>query len=253
MRLLSRFRGFSTLGLRPDQHLGSGNLPYRPLPGQGILFFLITYDIIPFDHMNPLSTILVVSIIVTCALIAPLFITIPEFQRVGREYIVTPTASPRGSEVSSAPSGKLETDSTTIWATYTNRKFQYSIMYPRTIVIKGDENSALAELDKQITIEVSPSNPEDCQGDCPVIEVGSNIHAGRWTARKLGGYLGKVGGNIPQNYESVVINKNGLYYIFTVYELPSDSEAPHNRSLGHIPEQKIELLNHILVTLRWTR
>lgn len=151
-----------------------------------------------------------------------------------------------------------ETDETAGWETYRNDALGYSIKYPanslleeRTSYKVGEKIVKVVWIDKQIEILASERNPEDCVGDCPIIESKENIKAGALNARKLDGWFGAVGGQIPQSYSRVVTRNNDLYYLLTLHELPYDSEESPYRKIDRIKSGDISLFNQILSTFRF--
>lgn len=143
-------------------------------------------------------------------------------------------------------------DPTANWKTYINLKYGYSIKYPPKISLK-DRDSDYIELDKQIIINVSKYSPENCRGGCPLIKTISDTEINGLKGKKIIGEMGSVGGTIPQNYQSLIFSHNNQYYIFTVYELKTDSAIPYDqeRTIGNIPDNEIKLLNQILQTFKF--
>jgi hypothetical protein len=66
----------------------------------------------------------------------------------------------------------------------------------------------------------------------------------------LRGYIGAIGGNTPQRYESVAIPHNNLYYVITVFELKNDVQLPPDRELGDIPSEPLALFEQVLASLQ---
>ena len=136
--------------------------------------------------------------------------------------------------------------------TYTNATHGYAIEYPNTVTFEGDGNSDVVWIDDQISISVSTVNPEEAQGDGPFIATAVPMSFGNFPARRLNGYIGSVGGNVPQSYESVVVSHNDAFYNFTVYELKRTATGSGDRTPGSIPRPAIILFNYVVSTLRFT-
>jgi hypothetical protein len=136
-------------------------------------------------------------------------------------------------------------------ATYTNPTYGYSIDYPATLTLQADHDE-FVWLDKQIAILVSSFNPEEARGGGPVIEFVNDTTIGEHSARRLTGYIGAVGGSTPQRYESIVVSRNGSFYVFTVYELKNDVSLPADRELGEIPQAARDLFEQVLGSVRFT-
>jgi len=136
--------------------------------------------------------------------------------------------------------------------TYTNAAHGYAVEYPNTVSFEGDGNSDVVWIDDQVSIAVSTFNPEEAQGDAPFIATAQPMSFGNFPARRLNGFIGAVGGNVPQSYESVVVSHNDKFYNFTVYELKRTATGPADRTPGSIPRPAIILFNYVVSTLRFT-
>lgn len=158
------------------------------------------------------------------------------------------------------PKITITPDLTADWKTYINNDFGYSLKYPEnlsleemgvdTIVING-KFARWIWIDKQIHITISDKNPNVCLGDCPIVESQENIKINNLSGQKLTGYIGSVGGNIPQRYYEIILPRNNLFYIFTLYELKNDSIKSQYRKIGNIFPDKIELFNKIVSTVKF--
>ena len=136
--------------------------------------------------------------------------------------------------------------------TYTNNAFSYTLQYPTGLSLEANDDESFVWLDRQIYISVSPINPEEMQGDGPVIESAEDTSIGEYSGRHLTGFIGSIGGNTPQSYESVAIPHNGLYYLITVYELKNDAPLDDTHQPGDIPTQAQMLFEQVLGSLRFT-
>lgn len=142
-------------------------------------------------------------------------------------------------------------DETANWKTYTNTKYGYSLKYPPETILE-EKPGDVVFLDKQIYIAVTSSDPEQCRGDCPVIQKKEEVIINGISSKKLTGYIGEVGGSVPQSYQTIVIPYNNKFYTFTVYELKYDENQLPTREIGSVPEAKVDLLNQILSTFKFT-
>lgn len=154
--------------------------------------------------------------------------------------------------------GAAETPSPTITLvtavpvlTYTNPTYGYSVDYPPEVALQA-ERDELVWLDGQLSILVSSFNPEEALGDTPVIETAADTLISGFSARRLTGYIGAVGGSTPQRYESIVIPHEGSFYVFTIYELKNDVMLPADRELGEIPPAARALFEQIVSSFRFS-
>ena len=146
----------------------------------------------------------------------------------------------------------LEEPTTPAVETYTNEVFGYTVEYPIGLALDSSEDGAYIWIDNQVSITVFNFNPEEARGDAPVIESAEDTTVGPYPARHLKGYVGSIGGNTPQRYESVAIPNNGRYYVVTVYELKNDAPLDDTHQPGPIPPDALALFEQILASLRFT-
>jgi hypothetical protein len=135
--------------------------------------------------------------------------------------------------------------------TYINTVHGYTIQHPTGLALDSDD-PANVWLDNQILITVSNLNPEDARGDTPVIESAEDTTVGAYNGRRLRGFIGSVGGNTPQSYESVAIPHNNMYYVVTVYELKNDAPLDDTHQPGPIPADAMALFEQVLASLQLT-
>lgn len=136
--------------------------------------------------------------------------------------------------------------------TYTNDAFGYTILYPVGLTLDSTEDGSYVWLDRQISITVSNINPEEAQGDGPFIESAEDTTIGQYTGRRLRGYIGGIGGNTPQTFESVALPHNGLYYVIIVFELRNDAPLDDAHQPGPISPEAIALFEQVLATFQFT-
>jgi hypothetical protein len=149
-----------------------------------------------------------------------------------------------------APDTPVPPPTASVLETYTNSSLGYSIQYPAGLALDSNEDGSLVWIDRQVSITTFNINPEDMRGDGPVIESAEDTAVGPYSGRRFRGYIGAIGGNTPQRYESVAIPHNNLYYVITVYELKNDVQLPPDRELGEIPAEALALFAQVLASLQ---
>ncbi len=107
---------------------------------------------------------------------------------------------------------------TTLNNVYKNSKYGYSIGYPDTynVTIVSDD---YVEIGSKITVEVMTVDPTAPRGDGAVIENSSDMQFSGYPAKLLTGYIGSVGGYMPQQFKKIVVEQNGNYVVITLYAL----------------------------------
>jgi len=141
-------------------------------------------------------------------------------------------------------------DPTAGWQTYNDAKNGFSLEVPSDWKINKDEYRTT--FGDNISIRVSTVDPEDCRGDCPIINSSTSTLVNGIEARKLEGWWGEVGGNTAQSYIDYVIpTEKNDFVVITVQELPfSYSEIGHQYK--PIAEDIVAKLDQILSTFEFT-
>jgi hypothetical protein len=140
------------------------------------------------------------------------------------------------------------------WETYFNAEYKFSIQHPDNLEVTQSEHGPYFKVGEQITIGISEMNPLDCRGDCPVIEKQETVILAGQKGTKVSGYVGAVGGFIPQQYMSYVLNYENQYYRFLVYAT-SSGETFNGEDMSTIRPLKaedLELFEKIMSTLKFT-
>jgi ribosomal protein L21E len=135
---------------------------------------------------------------------------------------------------------------------YESPRFAYRFSYPVTSAIEVTGDGELVWIDAQIFISVMTVNPEQAQGDGPVIETAEDTMVNGIPSRRLTGYIGSIGGNTPQNYQTLVIAAGERFYVITVYELRRDVVLPVERTRGAIPLPVLSVFDILIATFGLT-
>ncbi len=137
------------------------------------------------------------------------------------------------------------------WKTYSNSEYSFSIDYPADFEITPGTNNTPLYIGEQIHIWMSDVDPLVCRGDCPVVENTDSASVAGFEAIKAQGYIGSIGGNIPQRYISYILQRDGRYYKFTLYALSLHAKNECCSTIWPLQENDIELFEQILATLKF--
>jgi len=133
---------------------------------------------------------------------------------------------------------------------YENPTFGYSISHPMSFQVKsqGDE---FVELGDQIVISVSETNPTAALGGGHVFETSTYIDIGDYPATLLTGYLGSIGGYIPQQFRMYVFEHNGLYFSFTLYALGLHANSGNLSQVVSLGPEAVERFDELILTVQF--
>jgi len=167
----------------------------------------------------------------------------------------TPGASATPSIAATIAQAPIDTPLATISPTakqvlvrYENARYGYAISYPSSFVVNAISDEYV-ELGDKIIISVNAWDPESFVGDGPVVEsVTSEVMAGQ-PVRVLRGYIGAIGGYIPQQFISYVFQHNDLYYTFTQYALGLQVASGDVSQIAMLSEEDLAVFRSIMETL----
>jgi hypothetical protein len=166
-----------------------------------------------------------------------------------------PTATPAPPTPTTAPTPtEVEPPATTApqWPTYRNEAHGFSIGHPPEFSTPpAGSAETFGTLGDQITFSVNAADPEECRGDCPVIETTSTESVAGLTATKYTGYMGAVGGNVPKQYVSYVFTRDELYYTFTLYAVPL-TFTTDDTSIQPLQPEDVALFEQMVATFQFT-
>jgi hypothetical protein len=135
---------------------------------------------------------------------------------------------------------------------YSNSKYGFSLEYPAGLTIKEANGGDSVDIGEIIHIQLSDRNPLECRGDCPVVENKDSAKVASFAMTKVTGYIGSVGGNIPQQYLMYILKRDKQYYVFTLYALGFHAQVNDATKLWPLEEEDILLFNQTMQTFKFT-
>jgi hypothetical protein len=139
------------------------------------------------------------------------------------------------------------------WETYSNRTFGFSISHPPGFQTPAEDAAdPFGYIGEQVFFNVTEVSPLDCRGDCPVIETNESVLVAGLSATRLTGFIGSVGGNVPQQYQSYVFENGGRFYNLTLYALPRGAAATDIETLQPLKAEDVQVFEQMLATFKFT-
>lgn len=105
-------------------------------------------------------------------------------------------------------------------------QFYYPSYYEITKIKRQEKEITL--INHNIMCEIKESSfekdIEKCRGDCDVIENREDLLIANYKVRKIKGYIGAIGGNIPEDFiiYEIKLPNSDKYFNFSLYALPQD-------------------------------
>ena len=152
-----------------------------------------------------------------------------------------------------APSNS--TGSTDAWPTYHHVAGDFSLQFP--IGFEVIEKSGLLGgfIGKRIEFNVVDESPYWvlCQtegiGDCPVMENIQVVELGDTPGTRITGHIGAIGGNIPQDYVTYVID-DGRFYIFTLWAADFDVQLSSVGTVLPLSAKSVDEFDTLMQTFK---
>jgi hypothetical protein len=138
------------------------------------------------------------------------------------------------------------------WKTYTNPEYGFSINYPAYLEINPGVTNDSLYIGEKIQVWISDINPLECRGDCPLVENTELVTVAGLDATKVTGYIGAIGGNIPQRYIRYILPRNNQYYLLTLYALSFRAAGNDPATIWPISENDSALFEQVVGTFRFT-
>ncbi len=160
----------------------------------------------------------------------------------------TTTANPSPTPTSSATASA---DPTSTWQTYTDTKNNFLLKYPKDLSIV-DMGYDRVEIGDYLSVGIYSSDPEDCRGDCAIIETKDLKIINDLEVRYLTGWWGDIGGNVAQSYVEYLIPTKDKFIYLEMRELPFSVRTSLTREkVGKVSKENIQLLDQILSTFKF--
>ncbi len=137
------------------------------------------------------------------------------------------------------------------WSTFENQDLGISFKHPKSWSVqeKPEDRFTFGEKFVLYYTEVEPFCLGEYKGDCPIVDTISELQLSGFPAKKLTGYIGAVGGNIPQEYVAYVIEYGQGYLVFVLYALGLDIEEAGNEGIWPLDTGDVELFEEIIASV----
>ena len=105
-----------------------------------------------------------------------------------------------------------------VWTAYENQRYGYGISFPQNLKVTV-YSEEFVHIGDKIVIGVMTSAPTDMPGDRPIFETSTDVQVGAYPAKLLTGYIGAIGGYIPQQFRMYLFQRADHYVTVTLYAL----------------------------------
>jgi hypothetical protein len=138
------------------------------------------------------------------------------------------------------------------WETYTDEEHGFSIKYPRALQLMPGtpvDGYRLVSVGDKIEIRTNSRDPLVCQGECPRIQNNEPVSLGAREARQVRGYIGSIGGNIPQYFLMYVVRLGDTFASFVLYAESREATSEDVSYIRALKEEDLQLFERMMQTL----
>jgi len=128
--------------------------------------------------------------------------------------------------------------------------YGYSVEYPDTLDLRVVSDDYV-EIGRKIVVSVWDLDPAAPLGDGPAIQSRTDVELAGYPARLFTGYIGSVGGYVPQQFRRYVIERNGTYWIITLYALGLQASGGDLSQIAELDSADIPLFEAIAASVTW--
>jgi hypothetical protein len=142
------------------------------------------------------------------------------------------------------------------WNQYIDLQDRFSFLYPPTMELTPGNAEDKWILGDRIRIEILPYEISwiTCfyrgLGDCPFVESDRYLTIHDSEVHRVEGYIGSVGGNIPQEFLTYVFDRGDQALVFTVYALPFGTQVDEPSTIWPLEGMELELFEQTVKTVR---
>ena len=152
------------------------------------------------------------------------------------------------------PKYPLYGDSAT-WELYADEDMGFRIRYPAELGLQPGEAAGgygATYIGDKIRIQTSEDDPLVCQGECPMIESTEALRIAGRRAVLAQGYLGSIGGNVPQYFMAYVFPLGTGFASFSLYAESRYAEVKDPSVITPLRQDDIEVFERMMETLEFT-
>jgi hypothetical protein len=142
------------------------------------------------------------------------------------------------------------------WYVYENVPGRFTISVPSSLGVVEKSGLIGGSIGNRIEFNVVEGSNTwvDCQeggvGDCPVMEVIELIQLGDHYATRISGYIGTIGGNIPQEFVTYVVEFEERYYIFSLWAVEFDAQVSSQTDIWPLSSLEVERFDEMMQTFK---
>ncbi len=135
------------------------------------------------------------------------------------------------------------------WNTYNNPTYGYSLKYPDfyNVVTVSDD---YVEIGDKVVVSVWHMDPTKPRGDGHAVESTTGVELSGYPAKLLTGYIGSIGGYIPQQFRRFVVERKDSYFVITLYALGLRATEGDVTQIVQLNPGDVSLFDNIVASMQ---
>jgi hypothetical protein len=141
------------------------------------------------------------------------------------------------------------------WTPYKDPQGRFSFVYPPTMTLTPGTWDGEWLIGDRIEFFIHPPGVsyvtcfDQALGDCPAVQEDDTVEVNGMDVRRVKGYFGAVGGMIPQEFLTYIVEVEGEQLVFTLYALPFDAELQDITRIWPLEGMELELFERMITTV----
>jgi len=135
------------------------------------------------------------------------------------------------------------------WAVYSDEAHGFRLRYPAQLGLKRETDlygQTVATVGDRIEIRAGGRDPLVCVGDCPLIEENKPQPLAGRAARQVRGYIGSIGGSVPQYYLMYAVRLGEVHVSFVLYAAGRAAVTDDPTYIRELAQEDIDLFERIM-------
>jgi hypothetical protein len=140
------------------------------------------------------------------------------------------------------------------WEIYSDNAHGFSLRYPAALILDFGpqvDGYRTVYIGDKIQLRTSATDPLVCRGECPMLESTEPVSIAGREGRLVRGYIGSIGGNIPQRFMLYQVRSGSTYISLILFAASRQTASSDPSIILPLQEADIELFNRLVQTLEF--
>ncbi len=136
------------------------------------------------------------------------------------------------------------------YSLYENTKYGFSFSHPDNWPLNVQSDDYI-EVGDQVVIVTWPADPLSLPGDRPIYETVTDVQPGAYPCKLVTGYMGSIGGYVPQQLRMYIFEHNGTYITITLYAVGLKATDGDMTQIVPLLSEDVKIFDAMVAGLRF--